>query len=105
MDDLEEMLEELKNEQTYVIYKRSLPPGINKVIAQNIPSYKDALEFIKTMKLKTHDVMDGDNKVVIYYDVLPEGLRLKDVYYNDPKITTVGNNRKRAAINYMGLED
>lgn len=103
MNELEDLVADLKKDTTYVIYKRSLPPGINKVVSQNLESYKDALSFCKTMKLKTHDVMDGDNRIVIYYDILPEGLRLKDVYYNDSKITTEGNDKKKVARHYFDI--
>lgn len=113
MSDLDDMVKELKKDSTYVIYKRTLPPksetnilGINKIVAQNIESYAEAVQFCKTMKLETRQRLDDDGKnQIIYYDILPEGIRLKDVYYNDPKITTKGNDRKKVAIEYMGLGD
>lgn len=105
MEDLQELVEELKAETvTWIVCKRSLPVGVHKVIAEGLDSYKDAVQFCTTMKLKTHDVMDGDTRKVIYYDILPENLRAKDVYYNNPQITTIGNDKKKVAINYMGLE-
>lgn len=105
MSDLEDMIEELKDKETYVIYKRSLPPRISKIIAQNLESYKDALAFCKTMKLQTHEKNDEQgNRYMVYYDILPDGLRLKDVYYNDPKITTKGNDKKAVGRSYMDLE-
>lgn len=105
MNDLESMIDELRAPLKYTIYKRSLPlPGINKVIAQNMDSYEECLEFIKTMKLKTKVVIEDNKDSVIYFDILPENIPIKDVFYNPPTITTVGNDKKKVAINYMGLE-
>lgn len=109
MNELENMVEDIKKQYavSYTIYKRSLPIGpqaINRVIAQNIESYEAGIKFCKTMKLESKLVNNEDGSTsVVYYDVLPDNIPLKDVFHNDNKHTTVGNNKKKAAEAYFDL--
>ncbi len=110
MDNLEDLINEIKAQHTYSVYKRSVPIAqpttLNKVIVQNLPSYEAGIEFLKTMKLeaKVENLEDGSSRV-IFYDVLPDTPQYKNVFYNDSKITKVGNDKKKVARNYMDLED
>ncbi len=110
MDNLEDMIAEIKAQNTYSVYKRSVPIAqpttLNKVVVQNLPSYEAGIQFCKTMKLeaKLEYLEDGSTRV-IFYDVLPDTPQYKNVFYNEAKITTIGNDKKKAARNYMDLED
>jgi hypothetical protein len=101
------MVRALKTGGSYVVYKRSLPlPGINKVVAQNIGSYEEGLQFIKEVKLKTKEIYDNDGKAtIIYYDILPDTVLRDNIFYNDANYCITGTNKKKAAIRYMDLEE
>lgn len=119
MSDLELMVDELKAKEqklineiekkevqhSYVIYKRSLPEGLNKVIAQNLPTYEDGLKICKVMKFKIHEENDNGNTRIVYYEILPDTKEYKDFTYNDCAASTVGNDKKKASLLYFGLED
>ena len=100
--ELEGMIKELKGEG-FNIFRRFLPFGINKVVALNVPSFADAALLIRAMKLKTvENVKDGQLQV-IFYDILPNSVKLDDLLYNDGVMTTVGNKRKDVASAYFDI--
>ena len=100
--ELESLIKELKGD-AYNIYKRSLPFGINKVVALNVPTFKDALLLVKAMKLKTKEHDTDNGKQVIFYDILPNKIKIDDLLYNDSNVTTAGNKRKTVAEAYFDL--
>lgn len=82
----------------YNIHKRSLPPGIDKVVVINVT--KEEAEFIlnhisekrKIALLKPRAYQDDseDSKTLIYYDILPVNAKPNErsIYYNSDTITT-----------------
>lgn len=102
INELEGMIKEMKGEG-FNIFKRSLPFGLNQVVALNIPSFKDAMILVKAMKLKTKEETRNGETTVTFYDVLPNTVKLDDLLYNDQQITTVGNKRKDVASAYFDI--
>lgn len=106
MDNLEDMVKELKGDVTYRVYKTTLPSMQHKPVAQSFDTPEEAFQFCKTMKLETKETFDGEgNRTLVFYQVLPEGKKFEDIYHNYSRITTVGNDRKKVARNYLDLED
>lgn len=102
VSEIESLIKELKGEG-FNIFRRSLPFGVNKVVALNVPTFKDALLLVKSMKLKTIEKDTDDGKQIIFYDILPNTVSLDDLLYNQSEMTTVGNKKKTVAEAYFDL--
>ena len=102
VSEIENLIKELKGER-FNIFRRSLPFGVNKVVALNVPSFKEALLLVKAMKLKTVEKDTDDGKQIIFYDILPNSVKLDDLLYNQSPVTTAGDKRKAVAEAYFDL--
>lgn len=73
----------------YNVHKRSLPPGIDKIVVFGVT--KEEAEWWVEHKLKTRCYENGpdDSKTVIFYDVIPVDAtpRERSIYYNAGPIT------------------
>ncbi len=103
-NELEGMIRELKGEGFH-IYQRSLPFGTNRIVAMNVPTFKEAMILVRGLKLKTKEEELNGKMRVIFYDILPNTVKIDDLLYNQDLMTTVGNKRKDVANAYFDLGD
>lgn len=76
------------------IYKRSLPPGINKIVVFNVPK-ADAetlinhasFNHVHLMADKAYQDDARESKTIVYYDIIPVDAepRERSIYFNPPE--------------------
>lgn len=74
----------------YNIHKRSLPPGIDKIVVFNVTK-KEAEWWIESkLKAKCYENGPDDSKTIVYYDIIPVGATPKErsIYFNPRPVTT-----------------
>ena len=87
-------------EERWTVYKFTVPIKFSEKIAFGFPSKEIAKKFISDhLKPKTIDI--GDMEYHVRYDVILESREEINVFYNDPEMTTVGNNRETILSNWL----
>ncbi len=102
LHELEGLIKEMKGEG-FNVYKRSLPFEINEVVALNIPTFSEAALLVRAMKLTTKEVNNNGITKIIFYDILPNTVKVDDLLFNNEVMTTVGNSRRNVAMRYFDL--
>lgn len=69
----------------YNLHKRSLPPGLDQIIAVDVT--KEDIELLKKRAKNHFEAVVLPDDTVIYYDLIPIDAtpEQKSIYYNDPK--------------------
>lgn len=82
-----------KIEERWTVYLFTVPVRYSKKIAWGFESKQEAEKFIRErLEKKQKSVEDELGTYHIRYDVILESREEIDVYANDPKMTSVGNN-------------
>lgn len=102
VSEIESLIKEMKGEG-FNVFVRSLPFGINKVVALNVPTFKEAQTLVKALKLKTEIKDIEGNNILVFPDILPNSVKLDDLLYNDSELTNVGNNKRKVAEAYFDI--
>lgn len=72
------------------VHKRSLPPGVDRIVVFGVT--KEEAEWWVENKLKTKCYENGpdDSKTLIYFDIIPVDAvpRERSIYFNAPPLTT-----------------
>lgn len=72
----------------YNIYKRSLPPGIDKAVVIGVVKTEAEFWCEFVLKPKSYNNDSDDTKTLIYYDMLPQDAtpQERNIYYNPKQI-------------------
>jgi len=81
---------EFKIEERWTVYSFSVPIKYSKKVAFGFESQEEAKRFIKE-HLKDKTIESDGITYYLRYDVIFESREEINVFYNDPQITTVGN--------------
>jgi len=73
----------------YNIHKRSLPPGIDRIVFFNVSKSEAALLVASFLKAKAYQDDARDSKTVVYYDILPVDAKPheRSIYFNGCELT------------------
>lgn len=73
----------------YNVHKRSLPPGIDRVVFYNVSKAEAALLVEKFLKPKAYQDDARDSKTVVYYDIVPVDAKPheRNIFFNAGPIT------------------
>lgn len=80
----EELLLEEATVKRFNIHKRSLPPGIDKIVVLNVTKRGAEWWTKHILKTKCYENAPDDSKTLIYFDIIPVGARPreKSIYFN-----------------------
>lgn len=72
------------------VHKRSLPPGLDKIVVFAVTKQEAEWWVEHKLKTKCYEYGPDDSKTVIYYDILPVGAtpRERSIYNNSGPVTT-----------------
>lgn len=100
IDETKKMIESLPRKMTverWTVYAFTLPHTTVRRVAVGFESREAARDFIENhlahKKRAEPYENDGGHRCHTKYDVIRESREEIDVYYNDPTMTTVGNER------------
>lgn len=70
--------------QLYNIHKRSLPPGIDKVLVIGVTKTEGEWWVNNVLKAKVYTDDSRNGKTLVYYDLIPQGAspRERSIYFN-----------------------
>lgn len=76
------------------IYKRSLPPGLDKLILIGLTRYEAERWLAEKLKAKVFTDDARESKTLIYYDMLPQDAtpRERSIYFNPRPVTQEGGS-------------
>lgn len=85
--------------ERWTVYSFTLPVKYTKKIAFGFASKDEAEDYIARKLLKKDEdgniirksIKEDDKEYIVHYSTILDSIEQVDVYYNDPKITTVGN--------------
>lgn len=72
------------------IHKRSLPPGIDKIVVLNVTKEEAEWWVERRLKTKCYNNDADESKTLIYYDIIPVDAtpRERSIYFNHHPVTT-----------------
>lgn len=79
-----------KSVKLYNVHKRSLPPGIDKIVVFNLTKEEAEWWVENKLKARCYENAPDDSKTVIYYDIVPVDAtpRERSIYHNAGPLTT-----------------
>jgi hypothetical protein len=95
--------------ERWTVYSFTLPVHKTKKLAYGFATREEAHDYIKRVLTKKDEdgkiiqktFKDGDNDYTVHYDTIRESSEQVDVYYNEPTITTVGNDKEDVLKEYL----
>lgn len=71
-------------ERYYNVHKRSLPPGLDRIVVMGVTKEEGDWLVTKYLKAKVYTNDADDSKTLVYFDLIPEDAtaRERSIYFN-----------------------